>query len=56
MSVNNPINNLLINPNNISYHVLFIKYLWMSKTSLVSLGLISTEKNFTTPSNPVFSY
>ena len=38
----------------ILYHVLFIKNLWISKLSLVSIGLKSTEKKFTTPSNPVF--
>ena len=42
--VNNPINIFLINPKIISYHVLFIKYLWISKISLVSIGLKSTEK------------
>ena len=34
------------------HHVLFIKYLWISKISLVSIGLKSTEKNLTTPFHP----
>ena len=34
----------------------FIKYLSISKTSLVLIGLKSTEKKFTTPLNPAFSY
>ena len=38
-----------MNPNTVLYHVLFIKYLWISKIPLVSIGLKSTEKNFTTP-------
>ena len=46
----------LIKQNIISYHVLFIKYLWISEISLVSKGLKSTEKNLTTPYNPGFSY
>ena len=53
---NNPINIFLIKRNIISYHVLFIKYLWISETSLVSKGLKSTEKNLTTPYNPGVSY
>ena len=44
MPVNNPINIFLINPNIILYHVPFIKYLWISKILLVSIGLKSTEK------------
>ena len=36
--VNNPINIFLINSNIISYHVLFIKYLLISKILLVSIG------------------
>ena len=43
-----------INSNIILYHVLFIKYLWISIISLVSIGLKSTEKIFTTPFNPAF--
>ena len=31
-----------------------MKYLWMSKISLLLTGLKSTEKNFTTPVNPAF--
>ena len=46
--LNNPINILLINPNIILDHVLFIKYLWISKI------LLSTGLKFTTPVNPVF--
>ena len=52
---NNPISIFLIK-RNISYHVLFIKYLWISEISLVSKGLKSTEKNLTTPYNPGVSY
>ena len=47
MSVNNPINILLISSNVVLFHVPFIKYLWISKKSLLSIGLKSTEKNFT---------
>ena len=50
--VNNPISIFLLNPNIILYHVIFIKYLWVSKISLVSIGLKSTEKNFTAPFYP----
>ena len=39
-----PINTFLINPNIILYHVHFIKYLWISKISLLSIGLKLTEK------------
>ena len=42
--VSNPINILLINPNIILYHVLFIKYLRISKISLTSVGLNQEEK------------
>ena len=52
--VNNSITIFLINPNIISYHVFFIKYLWISKISLVSTELKSTEKKFTIPFNPIF--
>ena len=52
--VNNPINILLINTNVILYHVAFIKYLWVSKIPLVSIGLKLTEKNFGTHFNPAF--
>ena len=52
--LNNPINTFLINPNIILYHALFIKYLWISKISLSSIGLKSTEKHFRTPFNHVF--
>ena len=44
----------LIEPNIVLYHVLFIKYLWISKILLGSIGLKSTEKKITTPLNPVF--
>ena len=54
--VNNTINIFLINPNIILYYVLFVKYLWICKISLVSIGLKSTEKHFTTPFNRIFSY
>ena len=54
MLLDNPINIFLINPNTILYHLLFVKYLWISNISLLSIGLKSTEKNFTTPFNPVF--
>ena len=47
-------NIFLINPNIILYYIIFIKNLWISKISLVSIGLKSTEKNFTTSFNPVF--
>ena len=50
----NPINIFLINPNIISYYVLFIKYLWISARLLVSIGLKSTQKIFTNTFNPVF--
>ena len=36
------------------FHLLFIKYLWMSVTSLVSTELKSTEKNFTISFNSGF--
>ena len=32
------------------------KYLWISKISLVSIGLKSKEKKFTAPFNPVFFF
>ena len=56
MSANNPINIFLINPNVIIYHVLFIKYLWISTILLVSIRLKLTETNFTAPFNPISSY
>ena len=49
--VNNTTNTFLIIPNIISYFVPFIKYLWISRTLLVSIGLKSTEKIFTLPIN-----
>ena len=52
--VDNLINIFLINPKVILYRVLFIKYLWISKILLVSIGLKSTEKKFTAPLNPFF--
>ena len=54
IQVNNTVNLFLINSNIILYHIPFIKYLWISKTSLVSVGLKSTEKSFTIPFNRVF--
>ena len=54
MPVNNTINVFVISPNIISYYILFIKYLWISKISLVSIRVKSKEKNFTTFPNPVF--
>ena len=54
MLLNNTINTFLIIPNIILYYVPFIKYLWISKISLVSIGLKSTEKNFTLLFNPTF--
>ena len=50
----NPINIFLINPNIILYYVLFINYLWISETLLVSIGLNLTEKKFATPFDIVF--
>ena len=54
MLVNNPINIFLFNPNIISYHVLLIKYLWISKIALLSTGLKWMAKSLTTPFNPFF--
>ena len=54
MLINNPINTFLISPNNFSYYFPFIKYQWISKILLVSIGLKSTEKKFTLPFNPAF--
>ena len=53
-ALNNRINTFLINSNIILYHVPFIKYLWISKMSLASIGLKSTEKRITIHFNPVF--
>ena len=47
-------NIFLINPNIILYHVLFIKYLWISKISLVLIELKAAEKKIKTPFNSVF--
>ena len=33
-----------------------LELLWISKISLVSIGIKSTEKNFTTHFNPVFFF
>ena len=38
-ALNNPINIFLINSNIVLYYNCFIKYLWISKISLVSAGL-----------------
>ena len=57
-SVTRPVNSVnifLINLNIVLDHVIFIKYLWLPKISIVSIELKSTEKKFTTPFNPVFS-
>ena len=54
--VNNPINIFLFNTDIILYHVLFIKYLWISKILSESIGLKLTEKNYTTRFNPVFFF
>ena len=51
MSVNNPVSIFLINRNIILYHAPFI-YLWISKTSLVSIVLKPREKNFAIRFNP----
>ena len=47
-------NIFLMNPSINLYYFPFIKYLWISKILLLSIGLKSTEKNFTLPFNPVF--
>ena len=47
------LNILLIKPNIILQHILFIKYLQISKISLMSIGLKPTEKKFATPLNLV---
>ena len=52
--VNNTINIFLIFPNIVLYYVSFIKYVWISKISLLSTVLQSTEKPFTLPFSPVF--
>ena len=54
--VNNPINIFLFNTDIILYHLLFIKYLWISKILSESIGLKLTEKNYTTRFNPVFFF
>ena len=54
MPVNNPRNIFLMNLKIIFYYFLFIKYLWISKISLISIGLKSTEKKFIVPFNSVF--
>ena len=56
MLLNKTINIFLIIPSIILCHLFFIEYLWVSKISLASIGLKSTEKKFTTPFNPTFSY
>ena len=53
MLVNNTENIFLNNSEDYFISFLFIKYLWISNISLVSVRLKSTEKNFTTPFNPV---
>ena len=54
MLINNAINIFLIVPNIILYYFCFIKYLWISKISLVSIELKSAGKNIAIPFNPVF--
>ena len=54
MLLNNTVNIFKIISSNISSHVPFIKYLWLSKILLVAIGLKSTEKKLTTPFTPVF--
>ena len=54
MPVNYSINIFVINSDIIFCHVPFIKYLWISKISIISIRLKSTEKNLPTPFNPVF--
>ena len=53
--LNNPTNIFLVNPKIILYNVAFIKHLWISKISLVSIGLKSIEKSFTLSFNPFFT-
>ena len=53
MLLNNTINIFLDNPNILLYYVFFIKYLCISKISLVSIRLKSTGKNFLLPFNLV---
>ena len=52
--VSNTIDIFLINTKLILHHVLSIKYLWIYKILLLSIGLKSTEKNLTTLFNPDF--
>ena len=54
MPVNNTIKIFLMILKIILYYFLFIKYLWIYKLSLVSIGLSSTGENFTILFNPVF--
>ena len=44
MLLNDPLNIFLIKPNVIFYYFPFIKYIWISKILLVSMGLKLTEK------------
>ena len=54
MLLNDTINIFLIIPNIIFlYYFYFIKYLWISNISLVSIGVKLTKKYFTLPFNPV---
>ena len=51
---NTAINIFLIIPAIILYQVLFIKYLWISKILLLSVGFKTVEKISTTPFDPAF--
>ena len=53
-SVNNAIDIFLINPNIVSFYVIFITYSCIAKISLISIGLKWTEKKFILPCKPVF--
>ena len=46
----------LINSSFVLHYVFFLKYLCISKTSLVSIGLKSRERNFTLVFNPVLLF
>ena len=53
MLVNNIVNLFSIIRNIILYYVPFMRYIWISKITLVSIGLKSTEKRFTLAFNPI---
>ena len=52
--VDNAINIFLVSRNIVLYYVFFIKSLCISKNSLLSVGLKSTEKKFKRPFNLTF--